>query len=70
MYISNAEKTHPELEEHHTIHQISDSSPTATGLGAEAGAELWYYFGNMFVTENNDGYVVVDDVDGTMQQEV
>ena len=38
------------------------------GLGPEAEAELWY-FGNMFVTESNDGYVVVDDVDGTMQQE-
>ena len=38
------------------------------GLGPETEAELWY-FGNMFVTESNDGYVVVDGVDGTMQQE-
>ena len=38
------------------------------GLGPEAEAELWY-FGNMFVTESNDGYVVVGGVDGTMQQE-
>jgi len=39
-------------------------------LGPEAEAELWY-FGNIFVTKPNDGYVVVDDVDGsTMQQEV
>jgi len=38
-------------------------------LGPEAEAELWY-FGNMFVTESNDGYVVVDGVDGTMQQVV
>ena len=28
-------------------------------LGPETEAELWY-FGNMFVTESNDGYVVVD----------
>ena len=38
-------------------------------LGPETEAELWY-FGNMFVTESNDGYVVVDGVDATMQQEV
>jgi len=38
-------------------------------LGPETEAELWY-FGNMFVTESNDGYVVVGGVDGTMQQVV
>jgi len=41
-------------------------------LGPETEAELWH-FGNMFVTEPNDGYVVVDGVDGvdgTMQQVV
>jgi len=39
------------------------------GLGPETEAEL-RYFVNMFVTESNDGYVVVDGVDGRMQQEV
>ena len=41
-------------------------------LGPETEADLWH-FGNMFVTESNDGYVVVDGVDGvdgTMQQVV
>jgi len=45
-----------------------NNSSSRYSVSGNPEAELWY-FGNMFVTESNDGYVVVDDVDGTMQQE-
>ena len=52
----------------HVVGTIVLTRQVRLGLDPETEAELWY-FGNMFVTESNDGYVVLDGVDGTMQQE-